>query len=622
MSEVQAARDHSVFDAELAGKAFDARVLRRLFHWLGPHWRWAAWSGALVLVASVLAILMPVIVTRVVIDGLLVSQQPLMLPDFGMNALTRWLGEALGLQPLLAACLLYMLVTTGWTVSAHYHRVYLAKSVLGALRDLRYDLFAHLETRPASFYDRVAVGRVMTRVTNDVEVLFQLLSGFGVLLGEFVPFFVAITLMLLIDAELTGTLMLALPVVAVATYLFRKATRTVYRAIRQNISRLNQNLQENIAGIQVVQLNRREARNLDQYSEINRDNRREEDRAIGVETLYGGFMDSMASVAVGVIIWFGGGSVLQETISLGSVVLFTQFIDMLFRPIVAVGEQYNVLFRAMASAERIFQALDWDESVREPENPVEIPGELRGALDVRNLNFGYTPGLDVLKDVSFRIAPGEKLAIVGATGSGKSTIIRLLGRFYDIEAGQIYLDDVDITNIPTHELRRRIGIVLQDFHVFSGTVADNISLGDPGISRAKVVEAARHVNAERFIGRLANGYDTPLAERGANLSQGQRQLLAFARVLAADPEILVLDEATASIDTETELLIQDAIRTLTEGRTSIIIAHRLQTIREVDRILVLNDGRVAEIGTHEELLAAGGIYRTLYSLQFQESVAG
>ena len=622
MSEVQATRDHSVFDAELAGKAFDGRLLRRLFHWLRPHWRWAAWSAALVMVASVLAILMPVIVTRVVIDGLLVSQQPLMLPDFGMNSLTRWLGEALGLQPLLAACLLYMLVTTGWTVSAHYHRVYLAKSVLGALRDLRYDLFAHLETRPASFYDRVAVGRVMTRVTNDVEVLFQLLSGFGVLLGEFVPFFVAITLMLLIDAELTGTLMLALPVVAVATYLFRKATRTVYRAIRQSISRLNQNLQENIAGIQVVQLNRREARNLDQYSEINRDNRREEDRAVGVETLYGGFMDSMASVAVGVIIWFGGGSVLQETISLGSVVLFTQFIDMLFRPIVAVGEQYNVLFRAMASAERIFQALDWDESVREPENPVEIHGELRGALDVCNLNFGYTPGLDVLKDVSFRIEPGEKLAIVGATGSGKSTIIRLLGRFYDIDAGQIYLDDVDITNIPTHELRRRIGIVLQDFHVFSGSVADNISLGDPGISRAKVIDAARHVNAERFIGRLAQGYDTPLAERGANLSQGQRQLLAFARVLAADPEILVLDEATASIDTETELLIQDAIRTLTEGRTSIIIAHRLQTIREVDRILVLNDGRVAEIGTHDELLAAGGIYRTLYSLQFQDSVAG
>jgi ATP-binding cassette subfamily B protein len=618
MSEV---RDYSAFDAELAGRAFDGRLLRRLLHWLRPHWRGAAWSAALVLVASVLAILMPVIVTRVVIDGLLVSQQPLMLPDFGMNALSRWLGGLLGLQPLLAACVLYMLVTTGWTVSAHYHRVFLAKAVLGALRDLRYDLFAHLETRPAAFYDRVAVGRVMTRVTNDVEVLFQLLSGFGVLLGEFAPFLVALALMLLIDAELTGLLMLALPVVALATYLFRRATRTVYRAIRQSISQLNQNLQENIAGIQVVQLNRREERNLDRYSEINRDNRREEDRAVGVETLYGGFMDSMASVAVGVILWFGGGSVLQETISLGSVVLFTQFIDMLFRPVVAVGEQYNVLFRAMASAERIFQALDWDESVREPENPVEMPDELRGALEVKHLNFGYTPGMDVLKDVNFRIEPGEKLAIVGATGSGKSTIIRLLGRFYDIEAGQIYLDDVDITNIPTHELRRRIGIVLQDFHVFSGTVADNISLGDPGISRAKVVEAARHVNAEHFIGRLAQGYDTPLAERGANLSQGQRQLLAFARVLAADPEILVLDEATASIDTETELLIQDAIRTLTEGRTSIIIAHRLQTIREVDRILVLNDGRVAEMGTHDELLAAGGIYRTLYSLQFQESVS-
>lgn len=620
LQAARAGRDYAVFDAELAGKAFDMRLLGRLLRWMRPHWRPAVTSGLLVVVASVLAILMPVIVTRVVIDGLLVAQQPLKLPDFGMNALAAWTGGLFGLPPLLAACVLYMLATTGWTVTAHYHRVYLAKAVLGALRDLRYDLFAHLETRPASFYDRVAVGRVMTRVTNDVEVLFQLLSGFGVLLGEFVPFLVAITLMVLIDIELTATLMLALPVVALATYLFRKATRSVYRSIRQSISQLNQNLQENIAGIQVVQLNRREARNLDRYSEINRGNRGAEDRAVEVETLYGGFMDSMASVAVGVIVWFGGGAALQDTITLGSVVLFTQFIDMLFRPIVAVGEQYNVLFRAMASAERIFQALDWDEAIREPDRPVSIPGELRGALDVRGLTFGYEPGTPVLKDVSFSIAPGEKLAIVGPTGSGKSTIIRLLGRFYDLAGGQIYLDGVDITDVPTQELRRRIGIVLQDFHVFSGTIAENISLGDPHIDRQQVIDAARHVNAEAFIRRLPGGYETPLVERGGNLSQGQRQLLAFARVLAADPEILVLDEATASIDTETELLIQAAIRTLTAGRTSIIIAHRLQTIQEADRVLVLSDGQVAEIGTHDELLAAGGIYRTLYSLQFQESV--
>jgi len=614
-------RDYAVFDAELAGKSFNSRLIARLFVWVRPHWRQAAISGLLVLVASVLAILMPVIVSRVVIDGLLKGTRPVMLPDFGMNAVTDWFAGSTGMTHLLAACVLYMVATSAWAIAAHYHRVYLAKSVLNALRDLRYDLFSHLETRPAAFYDHVAVGRVMTRVTNDIEVLFQLLSGFGVLIGEFVPFLVAFSLMLAIDARLTGILMLAVPIVAVATYLFRRGTRTVYRAIRQSISQLNQNLQENLSGIQVVQLNRREDRNLARYMQINQENRREENRAVELETFYGAFIDSLGSAAVGAIIWFGGGHALQQTISLGSVVLFTQFVDMLFRPIVAVGEQYNVLFRAMASAERIFQALDWNERIHEPAVPATLPARLRGAVDVRNLNFSYANGPRVLKDVTFHIEPGEKLAIVGATGSGKSTIIRLLARFYDFAPGQMFLDDIDLMQIPSSEVRRRIGIVLQDFHVFSGSVADNISLGNPGITRAQVETAARLVHAHDFIMRLPSGYDEPLIERGQNLSQGQRQLLAFARVLAADPEILVLDEATASIDTETELLIQDALRVLTKGRTSIVIAHRLQTIQEADRVLVLQHGEVKEVGTHEQLLSRPGVYRTLYELQFQDTAA-
>jgi ATP-binding cassette subfamily B protein len=606
-----------VFDAELAGKGFDGRLMRRLLVWMKPHARHAAWSGVLVLVASVLAILMPVVITRVVIDGLLVSDQPVRLPDFGMNALTDAFAAVSGLGHLAAACAVYIGLTTLWAVASHYHRIYLARSVLGALRDLRHDLFSHLETRPSSFYDHVAVGRVMTRVTNDVEVLFQLLSGFGVLIGEFVPFFVAVAIMLALDFELTGILLLAIPVVGVATYFLRRATRNVYRAIRQSISQLNQNLHENIVGMQVVQISRRESRNLARYTAINQENRREENRAIELETAYGAFIDSIASAAVGVILWFGGGSVVQETITLGSLVLFTQFVDMLFRPIVAVGEQYNVLFRAMACMERIFQTLDWDERIHEPSAPAVLPARLRGALDVRGLTFAYVGGPPVLKDVSFHIEPGEKLAIVGPTGSGKSTIIRLLARFYDFAPGTMFLDGVDLMDIPSAEVRRRIGIVLQDFHVFSGTIADNVSLGNPAISRGQVERAARLVHAHDFIARLPQGYDAPLVERGQNLSQGQRQLLAFARVLAADPEILVLDEATASIDTETELLIQDALRVLTAGRTSIIIAHRLQTIQECDRVLVLQHGEVKEVGSHEALLAKGGLYRTLHELQFQ-----
>lgn len=608
---------YAAFDAELAGRAFDARLLARLLGWLRPHWRAAVGSAVLVLATSGLAIAMPVIVTRVVIDGLLSADQPIVAPDFGMNAFIAAVAGLSGAPVLLAAVIGYMLVTTGWAVTGHLHRLLLAQAVLGALRDLRRDLFRHLQYRSSAFYDHVASGRVMTRLTNDVEVLFQLLSGFGVLIGEFVPFFVAFTIMLLIDPALTLLLMISLPGVALATWLFRRTTRRVYRAIRESISALNQNLQENIAGMQVVQLSRREARNLAGYTELNRDNRRHERTAVKLETYYGAFMDSMANAALAVIVWFGGGEVVQSHISLGSIVLFSQFVDMLFRPIVALGEQYNVLFRAMASCERIFQALDWDERVHEPKHPVTLPPRLRGELVIRRLTFGYYPGSAVLHDVDLEVAPGESLAIVGPTGSGKSTLIRLLARFYDVADGHVFIDGIDINRIESHELRRRIGIVLQDFHIFAGSVADNISLADPSIDRAAVERAARLVSADRFIEQLPKGFDTWLSERGQNLSQGQRQLLAFARVLAADPEILVLDEATANIDSATEALIQSALSELTRGRTSILIAHRLKTIADADRIVVLHHGRVREQGRHEELLAAGGLYRTLYELQFQ-----
>ena len=611
-------RDHAVFDAELPGKSMSARDFKRILGWTRPHRKTALISLALVVTASFLAVLLPVIITRVVIDGLLIQQPRMSAPDLGLSQLTQIIAQGLQLSTLTAACLLYGGLLILCQIAYHWHRTTLATTVMYALRDLRLDLFSHLERRPSTFYDKVAVGRVMTRITNDVQALFDMLMGLGLLVGEFVPFFIALALMLSIDLELTLYLLIALPVFALLTYVFRMATRQIYRQIRNSLSQLNQNLQENLSGIQVVQLSNREALNLSLYKSINKRNQQQEITAIKLETGYGAFMQNMVNMALAAILWIGGGDVIQETISLGSLILFTQFIDMFIRPIRVLGEQYNVIFRAMASAERIFQALDWDEQIREPKVATALPDRLSGGIRFEALTFGYEPNQPILKNLNLVIAPGEKIAIVGPTGSGKSTLIRLLTRSYDFPDQSIFLDNIDLNHIRSSDVRRRVGVVLQDFHIFAGSVLDNIQLGNPNITREDAIKAARWVQAHDFIQGLPEGYDTKLHERGQNLSQGQRQLLSFARVLASDPEILVLDEATASIDTETEQKIQTALKQLTKGRTAILIAHRLQTIQEADRIVVLKQGEIREVGTHAELMRLQGLYYTLTQLQFQD----
>jgi ATP-binding cassette subfamily B protein len=583
-----------------------------------PHKQAAIVSIVLVLFASALAVLLPVLLSRVVVDGILMDTPNALIPDFGLLALTQWVSKLGGISEVSAACCIYAIFILICHTLYHFHRVKLASVVLFSLRDMRQDLFAHMELRPSSFYDRVAIGRVMTRITNDVQALIELLMGLGALIGQFVPFFIALFVMFAINAELTLYLLGAIPLFVVVTYFFRQATRKVYRLIRNTVSQLNQNLQENLSGMQVVQLSNRENFNLNVYEGINNGNRKHEFHAVNLESTYGAFMDNMVNLALAVIIWVGGGAALQESVSLGSVILFTYFIDMFIQPIRVLGHQYNILFRAMASAERIFQALDWDESVDEPVKPVELRQRTAGEIEFKNLSFSYDDELPVLKDISLKIAAGEKLAVVGPTGSGKSTLIRLLGRFYNFQRGTIFLDGVDLLDLDSKDLRQRIGVVMQDFHIFSGTILDNITLGNPNISDERGIEAARAVNADNFIESLPESYQTELVERGQNLSQGQRQLLAFARVLAADPEILVLDEATASIDTETEEIIQSALKTIMKGRTSILIAHRLKTIQEADRILVLKNGRVKEIGTHDQLMANKDVYYTLSQLQFQD----
>lgn len=610
-----AAAGAAAFDGELSGNLLNWSILARLFGWMRPYTPWFALSTVLVLAASMLQVLLPVIISIVVIDHVIIGAEPSGVPDFGMLALLGWLEQRTGLDELAAACLLYATVQLAWAITGHAHRLTLIHGVVAGLKDLRVALFTHLETRSSAFYDRVAVGRLMTRVTNDVEALYEALRGLGTLIGEFVPFLVALAVMLSIDLTLTLAMLVALPVMMIATAIFRRATRELFRAVRLSVSALNNALQENLAGLTVVQLSGREQANQDAYHALNTENRSLELRSQRIETLYGAFTDALGSLALALILYVGAGQLGAEAVTLGGVVLFTRFVDMLLQPIVVLGEQTNVLFRAMASGERIFQALDWDDSVTEPTAPKQLPRRLRGRIDIRDLTFGYVPGAPVLQGIDLQIEAGETLAIVGHTGSGKSTLIRLLGRFYDVPDGCILLDGIDINRVPTRDLRRRFGVVLQDFHVFSGTVAENIGLGDPDIDQSRIERAARLVHVHEVIERMPQGYDSALAERGQNLSEGERQLLSFARVLVRDPEILVLDEATANVDPATEALIQDALQQVTEGRTSIIIAHRLGTIRNADRIIVMDAGRIVEAGNHDALMALEGRYAAMVRRQ-------
>lgn len=610
-------RNYSEFEADFSGAALNYRLLKRLLRWMRPYWFTLTTSIVLVSIASIMTILLPIILSVVVIDFILKNSSDTLAPDFGLVQLTEWLANLTGWPLLFAASLLFVTSHLIWTFAIHFHQTTLNLAVVNTLRDLRHDLFEHLETRPSSFYDNVSTGRIMTRVTNDIEALYELLRGLGSLLGELLPFLFALVVMISVSFQMSFILLCYIPILVIVTLVFRRYSRRLFRLVRQTVASLNQNLQENLNGLQVVQLSNREEFNRRRYQNINHNNLKLETSLMRRETVYTSFNDSMAAVAIGIILWFAGGKVIQNEISLGGMILFTRFIDMLFHPIVVLGEQINILFRAMASGERIFQALDWDESIHEPTKPTTLPQRIEGRVEYRNLTFAYRDE-PVLKDVSFIIEPGEKLAIVGTTGSGKSTLIRLLSRLYDVPNQSIFIDGIDVNDILTRDLRKRIGVVLQDFHIFSGTIMDNISLGDEAINESKIVAAAKLVNAHHFISSLPNGYHTVLSERGQNISQGQRQLLAFARVVAADPALLVLDEATANIDTETELLIQDALRKLTAGRTSIIVAHRLQTIQDANRVLVMENGVVAELGTQTELLETKGKYFKLHQYQFQQ----
>ncbi|BAZ33556.1 ABC transporter HlyB/MsbA family protein (plasmid) [Cylindrospermum sp. NIES-4074] len=592
----------------------------RLRHWMAPY----RWRIALALLFAILsataAVLVPIVVSRVVVDGILMHNYRTDLPDYGQTALIHWLAIALGIKQIIAACLVGLLWVLLWSGFGYAFRTQLSLSALLGLSDLRRDLFAHVERLPAAFYDRVMVGQVLTRITNDIESLSELLTGVGALAGELIPLFVAVSVMLSLDAMLTAKLSPFLFFVAGVIIVFRSYSGPIYQVIRSTLSRLNEHLHENLSGIEIVQMSGREALSFKRYSAINEDNRVAETKAIMAETVYNPIIDNVSYLAIACILWLGGQHVLSHTTTLGSVVLFLQLGDMLFRPIVALGDQANAVFRAAAACDRIFRLLDWNESLSVPPEPIPLPEDLHGRIEFRDLNFRYETGEPVIQHFNLNVASGENIAIVGPTGSGKTTLTRLICRFYDVPENSLFIDGIDIMQIDPAQIRKRVGVIFQDFHLFPGTVYDNIALGNPTITLEDARHAAELIQTLGFIESLPLGFDTVLEDRGQNLSQGQRQLLAFTRVIALDPEILILDEATASIDPETEAAIQAALAKVTANRTSIIIAHRLQTIRRADRIVVLNHGQLVEVGNHTELMLRNGFYKTLYEAQLYKGI--
>jgi ATP-binding cassette subfamily B protein len=590
-------------EEEVLGKAYDARLMRRLIKYLKPY----RWHVALGIVLS-----------------LLVSAMEAVRPYFTKIAVDTNIaqGDDHGLLRTMLVFLIIMIVR-GFI---QYANAYLTQWIgQRTIFDLRMEVYRHLQKLSLKFYDRNPIGRLITRVTNDVEVLNEMFSS-GIVMVFSDVFTIAgiFYFMFSMNWKLSLVTLSVLPFLFYGTFLFRKKARETYRDVRIQIARINTFMQEHITGMLVDQIFNREHKSYSKFSDINAAHRDANIRSIFYYAVFYPGVDLIGAVAVGLIIWYAGRNALDGVVSIGTVMAFVQFNEMFWRPIRDLSEKYNILQTAMASSERLFQLLDDKTILNIPPTPLPLK-QVRGDIEFRNVSFAYTAPADttlpphwILKDISFSIQQGQTVAIVGHTGAGKTTIINLLSRFYDIQKGEILIDGINIQHVHPKDLRKHIAVVLQDVFLFSGDIQNNIHLGDESIPFERVKAAARMVGANRFIDALPNTYAAEVKERGATLSVGQKQLLSFARALAFNPRILVLDEATSSVDTETEQLIQHAIKKMLHGRTSIVIAHRLSTIQSADKIIVLHKGEIREMGNHQELLALDGIYRKLYELQYKD----
>lgn len=580
-------------DDDEAGKAYDGRLLRRFLGYVARHKGPAAATLAVTLAHIAVGIASP-FVLREALDGPVAA------------------GDAAGLGRWAAAFFVLVALSGLCEAASHYLSNLAGQRVI---YDLRAEVFAHLQKMPVSYYDRNPVGRLMTRVTGDVENLSELFTSGLVGLFSNVLFLAAATASLFwLDARLAAVTMTVVPLLALATVLFRKHSRRTYSESRKAVAAVTSYLNESLGGVKTIQAFGREELCADRFAERTARHLKASYDSAYVFSFFWPGIEFINTAATGLILWYGGGRIIAGRMSFGAFLAFWHLVRKFFEPIQDLAEKYNILQAAMASAERLFLLLDTAPLIAAPARPAAPPR--RGAVEFRSVSHSYDGKTPVLDDVSFKIEPGETVAVVGYTGAGKTTLTSLLLRLYDAERGQVLVDGVDVKDYDPRELRRRFGTVFQDVFLFSGTAAENLRMGGE-LSQEALERAARLARADRVIARLPRGWDTPVHERGAALSVGERQLLSFARALAADPPILVLDEATSSVDAQTEGLIQEALDAMLVGRTAIVVAHRLATVRRADRILVMHHGRLREQGTHEELLRLGGLYEKLYRLQWQ-----
>jgi len=622
----------AIHEEEVLGKAYDSRLMKRLLTYLAPY-RLQVTVALIAIILKAGADVLGPYLTKVAIDKYLANRTE------AHSLLDRFLSNQpmVGIAQIAAMYLGLLLLSFLFEFTQTYIMQWTGQKVMF---DLRAQIFRHLQRLHVAFYDRNPVGRLVTRVTTDVDALNEMFTAGVVSIFEDIFVLAGIVVIMLnMSWRLALITFAVLPIIFFATSLFRKAVRESYRRIRIAIARINAYLQEHVTGIVVLQLFNREKKSYEQFAKINRTHMDAYKDAILAHAIYYPVVEILAAIAIASVIWFGGNQVIRNTVSLGVLVAFMQYAQRFFRPIQDLSEKYNILQSAMASSERIFKLLDTPAEIVTPPTPRVPDGP--GRIEFDHVWFAYRTlaqaaeeaarkgeklartttedGYDwVLRDVSFTIDPGDTAAFVGHTGAGKTTVISLLLRFYDVQRGAIRIDGVDLRDMDLADLRRRYGVVLQDPFLFSGTMADNIRLGSRWIADSSIEDAAEQVNVADFIRSLPGGFSQEVKERGSTLSTGQKQLISFARALAHNPKILILDEATSSVDTETEFRVRDALTRMVAGRTSIMIAHRLSTVQRANKIIVMHKGKVREIGTHQQLLANRGIYWKLYQLQYKD----